>query len=393
MNLLVATEFPIDAPGGGPSVIRQMLKGFAGTVHWWSVRPALSSTSTRSVDDVSIGQQSCCPPGKLMPAKRMTRLKARLMQSIWAPIAAANLKAAIQRIQPDRIWVIPHDWSILPLHTTLLRGRVGIPWHTTIQDYPDIHHHSHTWGRTITEKMARHQEALYAKAVTRDATSYPMLEDLRRRTGREGHQMLHQGLEQADFDAIKTAHANRANSEVIKVAYAGTILVQREFATFVEMVRTLRRCLQIEIHLWGAHSYEDTSWFDSSFIFEHGNLPEPDLIDALRQCDWGFIPMALHDRDARYNRFSFPTKFITYLAAGLPVIAMGHPESSVIKLAAQYRLGILLTSTNQDCDRLRFALKDYEGRELARQEGIRCARENFDAVRMRNNLCLCLTGI
>ena len=46
---------------------------------------------------------------------------------------------------------------------------------------------------------------------------------------------------------------------------------------------------------------------------EHGNFPEPELLTSLRACTWGFAPMALSDDDPRYDRFSFPTKFISYL--------------------------------------------------------------------------------
>ena len=37
MKLLVATEFPPDAAGGGAAIVRQMLLGFPGEVHWWSI--------------------------------------------------------------------------------------------------------------------------------------------------------------------------------------------------------------------------------------------------------------------------------------------------------------------------------------------------------------------
>lgn len=73
---------------------------------------------------------------------------------------------------------------------------------------------------------------------------------------------------------------------------------------------------------------------------EHGNLSERELIAALRECDWGFIPMSLRDEDPSYNRFSFPAKFITYLAAGMPVITLASRDSSVMCMAETTRCGI-----------------------------------------------------
>lgn len=97
--------------------------------------------------------------------------------------------------------------------------------------------------------------------------------------------------------------------------------------------------------------------------------------------------MALSDRDPRYNRYSFPTKFITYLAAGLPILAVGHPESSVLKLMQDFHLGIALKSAAelQNYD-LASRLFDHRSKEFYRPEIVRCARNVFDAVRMRRRL-------
>ena len=81
---------------------------------------------------------------------------------------------------------------------------------------------------------------------------------------------------------------------------------------------------------------------------ERGNLAEPELKRQLREFTYGFSPLSLSEGDPRYNRFSFPTKFITYLAAGLPVITLGHPSSSVIKMAAAYQVGPIITTSTSD---------------------------------------------
>src|SRR4030095_16699262 len=117
---------------------------------------------------------------------------------------------------------------------------------------------------------------------------------------------------------------------------------------------------------------------------EHGNLPDAELLAELRACTWGFAPMSLTDHDPRDNRFSFPTKFITYLAAGLPVIALGHPESSVMQMARRYSVGLATSAGDLE------TLARQLGETLAaptpwlrhREEIIRCAGAEFDAARM-----------
>jgi len=39
LKLLVTTEFPPNAAGGGPAVVHQMLKGYPGDISWWRCGP------------------------------------------------------------------------------------------------------------------------------------------------------------------------------------------------------------------------------------------------------------------------------------------------------------------------------------------------------------------
>lgn len=399
MKLFIATEFPPDALGGGPAVIRQLLRDFPGEIHWWSVRRGGDAASAFGF---SVSSSQCCDPGKLMPARKLTRLKAWLMEHLWAPLAARSLRAALARVKPDCIWVIPHDWSIFPLHE-LLKTSTGRPkLHVTIQDYPDAHDHARVWGEGRVGRMVRMQEELYVRADSCDATSLPMLEDLEQRTGAKGRQMLHQGLEPEDFAFLENFEPQVPSSKPIRIAYAGTILVEKEFALFAGLLEKMRNeqrstdnqqhsRMDIRLELWGAHSYAGRSWFREEWMTEHGNLPERALLEELRKCDWGFIPMALEDRDPRYNRFSFPTKFITYLAAGLPIIAMGHPESSVVKMADVYNVGMKVKSSeNIKVSKLAKALQDPEEKAKYHPEILQCANDHFEAGKMRKVLWNCL---
>ena len=184
MKLLIATEFPPDAKGGGPAVVRQMLSPPARLtkIFWWSVNRA----NAKILEGVTgecwrIADATGFPAGKLSPSRNLTHVKAWLMEHFWAPLAARSFSRAIDRIQPDCIWVIPHDWSILPIHKVLV-DKVGSKntnierrrFHTTIQDYPDAHGHSLLWGNAICDRLNRMQDDLYRLATSRDATSIPM---------------------------------------------------------------------------------------------------------------------------------------------------------------------------------------------------------------------------
>lgn len=393
MKLLVATDFNPGSPGGGPAVVRQMLEGFreAGNeIHWWSCRADDSRGNEQNIDSM----HRAAIPRRLMPAKVIPRVKAAFLERVWAPWAAKRLAQTVAAIRPDCVWAIPHNWSILPLHRALSSpaGR-AVRWHTTIQDYPNIHGNERRWGRGTTARLAKQQREIYRNAATRDATSLSMLQDLEAATGRAGAQMLHEGLEPEDFAFLERG-PKPSEGKPRRIAYAGTILAQREFTLFVAALDRLRaKGAPVTLEFWSAHSYAAEPWFAQDWMQEHGHKNRGQLVHELRECDWGFIPMSLTDDDPQYNRFSFPTKFITYLAAGLPIISMGHRSSSVMAIARKYDVGVQLCSDTPDELAVEVSVAFGHGPNSSaryRPALIRCARDHFDAARTRAILWRCL---
>jgi len=385
-QLLVATEFPPNASGGGPAVVRQMLKDWpVEHLSWWSCLPETHGRFGQRVQN----DRCAVIPWKGYPGRKWASLKSALLERLWTPWATRHLRRTLQELQPDVIWAIPHNWSIPPL-ATALAGQWP-RYHVTVQDYVDVHDNPRRFGSDRCRRMAAMADRLYAGATTRDATSHPMIADLLARTGAGAAQMLHAGLEAKDFGYL-TRKTDRPTG-TIRIGYAGTILVEDVFERFASVLENVRHTLskRVELHLFGSHSYAGRRWFNREWMVENGNLTEPELLARLRDCDWAFAPMALTDDDPRYNRFSFPTKFITYLAAGLPVITLGHPESSVMKMAAQYDVG--LTTSTSDArtlnEQLQAALNEPSPWNRHGKEILRCAHAEFDAERMRRTLYDC----
>jgi len=357
----------------------------AENLYWWSCLPEGDSHFGQNVREA----RCASIPAKLVPQRKFTGLKSFLLENCWAPWAGGQLKRTLDEVAPDSVWIIPHNWAILPISRAMAdwRGR----FHVTLQDYADVHGNPQRFGRARCQRMASLADRLYANAATRDATSYPMIAHQRERTGRDAVQMLHAGLEPTDFAFLERRMERRGGA--IRIAYAGTILVEEVFALFVAAVERVKASLPlpVELHLCGAHSYATRPWFNREWMIEHGNLREPELLAMLRECDWGFAPMALTDNDPRYNRYSFPTKFITYLSAGLPVITLGERNSSVMQMASSYDVGLCTDASGVEAlaAQLREALSTACPWERYGPEIIRCARQEFDAQRMRRKLYAC----
>jgi glycosyltransferase involved in cell wall biosynthesis len=381
-RLLVATEFPPNASGGGPAIVRQLLRNWPHEkLFWWACFPD---------DAVKFGQtvkahQTASIPKRLYPHRRYRALKSWLLEQLWAPWSASNLHKTIDTFKPDVIWCIPHNWSIPPLGKVFARSEIA--FHVSIHDYPDINSCIFRFGLRRARKMAAVADQLYAQATTRDAISEAMLADLRSRTGRDGN-LARAGLE-ADHFAYLESKTQTGNRE-IRIAYAGTIIVEKTFELFVGALKRVRSQIStpISLEFFGAHSYRAQRWFDTSWMQEHGLVSEAELSETLKDFTWGFAPMSLTDDDPRYNRFSLPTKLVSYLAAGLPIITLGHPDSTLVKIAQSYKLGLCATSADPFVIEKELlatlSIKDPWARFGSEIQ--RCAREQFDAKRMRKRL-------
>jgi glycosyltransferase involved in cell wall biosynthesis len=376
-KLLVATEFPPNSAGGGAAIVRQMLKDWpAGQLFWWSCFPDTNELFGQKVS----GHQVASIPPKLYPNRRWRAQKSWLMRKFWVPWATRHFKNTLAAFKPDVVWTIPHCWSIPPLARAL--PEAGIGFHVSIHDYPDLQAMIARFGADCSAQMAVMIDQLYSRATTRDAICQAMADDLRARTSRDGS-IVHAALEQADFDYLSGAPETKSGP--IRIAYAGTIIAEKEFALFVKALAQIRSQQPVILEFFGDHSYRGQSWFDTDWMRENGNLPVLQLLQALKECSWGFAPMELTDDNPRYNRFSLPAKTGSYLAAGLPVIALGHPYSTIVKLVSQYQIGPSLTDGNLNnlSSQLLAALSEPNPQIKYRPAIQRCARAEFDAHHMR----------
>lgn len=378
--LLVATEFPPNGAGGGAAIVRQMLRDWpAEKLFWWSCYPDVNELFGRKVAAYRVASL----PPKLVPNRRWCAQKSWLLEKFWAPRATRHFRQTLALLKPDVIWAIPHSWSIPPLDKVL--PEAGIGFHVSVHDYPDVQASAAKLGAHRSARMSAMTDHLYARATTRDAICRAMLDDLRARTQCDGA-IIHSALEQEDFDYLSRAAPSQSGP--IRIAYAGTIIAKKEFELFVRALAQIRGQRPLTLEFFGDHSYRAQEWFDSGWMREHGNLPVRELSQALKECTWGFAPMELTDDNPRYNRFSLPAKFGSYLAAGLPIITLGHPESTVSKTASQYRVGLCLTEGNLEylCGQLLAAFSEPNSKTKYRPEIQRCAAAEFDARQMRTVL-------
>lgn len=381
-RLLFATEYAPRSRGGGLVFMRQMLKGWpADRLWWWSCRPSAPDGEGQPV----AGHFVTPLPNRLYPAFRYAKVRAWMMEVLWTPLAAAHLQRTIRVCKPDVVWVIPQQWSIPPLVRVLGDGRM--PFRVSMHDFADLRNVVQRLGAGVARRLARGADLLYAAAHSRDAICAPMVADLQQRTGASGW-INRVGLEGDDIAFLEQKQPRELRE--LRLVFAGTIIADEAFRFFIRALAGIRDRLPLPLQMefYGAYSHAQQPWFDPSWMRERCNAPEPEFRAGLRGCTWGVSPVSLADEDPRYHRFSFPAKVSSYLGAGLPVLALGHPASSLIELTRRTNIGA--HSTCSDLSGLQADLlavltaEDPWVRHGA--DILRCVRQEFDAGAMRARL-------
>lgn len=310
------------------------------------------------------------------------------MQSLIVPYAAAHLRKFIAEQKPDLIWIMAHDWTIPVFHRVL--PQLGIPWHISLYDMPDIGSKIRRLGPSLAQTHLRMAEELYAKASSRCVIGQPMATEMERTTGVRAELVERCAVEPEALEALKIRQPVAGPRDTIRIGYAGTILAEEAFALFVAALQLIRQQLPlpVEIHMFGSQRYGDRPWFDSSLIVEHGFVTDAELDRIYGQCHWGLAMMNMDDNDPRYNRFSFPCKFTMGLSFGIPLICLGHPESGLMEVARQYDLGIMIS--DPEVEKMAAILKEelpkVDQSAKYRAEVARCAETDFNAEANRRRL-------
>jgi hypothetical protein len=386
-RILVASDVGPFGAGGSAAIMKQILRGHPKErLFLWSA----SRVGVLPPDFPQDQHVSGILPPLLVPHLRYTRVKAVFIEHGWSQFAAWHLWKTVAKVRPDVVWLVANLRVIFPF--VLASRRLTVPFHVSIHDYPGIHNQKNIYGTTRCERMMEGLRNLLGCATTRDATSREMADDFPQRFGVSADAVIHFGLEDSELQALKEPILPPAD-RVVRIAHAGTINCVRDFELFVSALRIVRTQVgrPLELHFFGAHSYAGMPWFDPVWMYEHGNLPSHDLHQRLRRYTWGFAPMRLDNGDPDYNRYSFPTRFITYLSAGLPSITLAHPESSVFKMAVRYGTGLALSTTQvpELAAALLEPLRD-ESPSVRYREGIlRCAKVEFHAPTKRRMLLDC----
>jgi hypothetical protein len=323
-----------------------------------------------------------------LPSRRLTAAKCLVLERIWAPLAAWHLRRTIQTVKPDVVFIVMYNWPIIVAAKT--RFPNGTRLHVSLLDYPDTQAFKRIWGILLAQRFVDSVYSLVRRAHSWDGITPAMVEEISANTGRSDGLVVHPGFEAHQIRALETRQETPPE-ELVRIAYVGTVISKQEFLEMVAALERLRPTLKRRLvwEFFGGRGYRNEPWFNPEWMIEREILPtDQDLIEALQRCAWGVVVMDPGGRDPRYSRFSFPGKVGAYLAAGVPLLGLGHVASSLADLMRRHPVGRFSTAARREelAGFLRESLDLPHPRQVFREAVLHCAREEFNADWIRRRL-------
>ena len=366
-------------------LFRQLFLGYPrDRLAWWYCR----ETEVYAQPDLQAGTlHRFRLPAKWVPNQRLSRLKSFILEWFWVPLAARHLTRTIRESRPDLVCVSLFGWA-LPV-AALACVQAGVRLHVSLWDFPDTNAGIKVLGERRSQRFVNGIFKLVRRADSFDGISRAVLAEIKSQTGRTDGLLVHSGFEPKHLAALATAAAPPA-TDVLRIAYAGTIISEAGFLALLAALKKVRRhaLKKIVLEFFGGRNYRGRDWFEPDWMVEHGMFSDEDLVAALRRCEWGIVVMDPAGEDLRYSRFSFPNKVGTYLSAGVPVLGFGHPQCSLGQIMQQHRLGCFTSAGEADeLEKfLQTSLALSSPRDFFRVEILRCANTEFNAAAMRTQL-------
>ena len=195
--------------------------------------------------------------------------------------------------------------------------------------------------------IERGQYAVADTIGVQTPANMPYLEGWARRTGRQLEVLQNWLRPAADegcrIDLSKTTLAGR------KIfVYAGNMGVAQGMDVFVELAERLRARKDVGFLFVGRGS--DAARFAAMAeskaldnILFHDEIEPKEIPGLLKQCHVGIVAL-----DVRHKSHNIPGKFLTYMQAGMPVLARINPGNDLERLINEERVGRVCTGGDAD---------------------------------------------
>ncbi len=353
--------------GGAATNYRSLLPFLSGVEARWYY---LSHAPADYPNSVHLG-----PPILGGPIVRDAVTSARLFVLRSHP-RIESIAEAMLKDSPDIVWVDAINEGLLVGLALLKRGVRHL--HVSVHDDPAglaIKSKRYRVFAIATDNVARD---LLRGARTVDTASEPLQAYYRQRFG------VDSGYVYRFIDKPRMPAAAPGDDSVIRIGHVGSAYSTPEVKAFLQALRSIESAdgLRFKVMTFGRSPHFESAAAEFPGLVEAaGDVPEEEAVSWLEQCRFVYSMYSFDQRYRIFRRTSQPTKMSTYLMAARPIFAHCPPDSSIVPMMSQFRLGVCVPSVavNELVEGIRRILEfrlDADDRRRAIEH--HCGRRNLD---------------
>ena len=132
------------------------------------------------------------------------------------------------------------------------------------------------------------------------------------------------------------------------VVYAGNMGVAQNLEIFIHLAAKIRNRLDIGFLFVGRGSDKKrlqklSEQLNLSNVLFFDEIPPEEIAGLYSQCHIGLVAL-----DERHKTHNIPGKFLSYMTAGLPVLALVNPGNDLLALISEERVGVVTSEFKLD---------------------------------------------
>lgn len=331
--ILFVQPFGLHSPGGGPRILRALLKD--------APQPFMSvCTAPQSPPPTDIGPETHLPLRPHFGRIESTRF------GVWMGVAdslslgrfAERLENFCRTNRVTGIHAIPHNLDFQPAWQVAKALR--LPFYLSVHD--DLAYALQ--NRPELRAGLAYLRGVWPQAQTRAVISEEMGQEYCRCYGTHPYILVTDGLENIPARPLARPEKSR------RVYFMGAI-----HRSYVANFRALQQALFCLRAAHPAHTVSLTVRGGALPEVEQGIsarlLPwasEAEVAQDLEEADWLYLPLPFDRAFERFYRFSLSTKMVTYLGSGLPILYHGPAEAAAGRLLARHEAALIHSNLNPD---------------------------------------------
>jgi hypothetical protein len=376
----LVTDIPPCTNYSGGIFIDHMLRALGGRI-----RAAFVLLNSKLLPDVSLLAASMQIETRVKPAERyfayhskedIRALELKAQKRVAEEIFPQLLDFA-KRFRIKSFWVLLEGQNMIRLAHELI-NHTDLPVFVQVMDPPRIWFTTHGVDEETERELFEQYGAVLRTARCCATASWAMAAEYTAEFGVPCVPVL----PCLPGWLAKPRHTAPGGRQVFRVGIAGQLYALEEWK---RLLRVLSSCdwtiggCRMEVHAFTTHALS-AEGLKEGHVIRRAWIPEThDLIDALSELDLLYMPYRFDEENRDEARLCFPSKLVTYFAAGRPVLVHGPDYSSPLRFVEEHDAGLCCADPSDGAllETLTAAVCDSERAEQAARNGRRVFDEYF----------------